>query len=61
MAEEAVEEIEVHRRRRRVNKRANRKRRKLIQNVRWIVGGVLIGLPVVVLMIYLASALLAYF
>jgi hypothetical protein len=60
MTEDAVAEGETHRRRRRVNKRGNRKRRKLLQNVRWVVGGFLIGLPVVVLLIYMASALLAY-
>lgn len=60
MTEDAVAEGEVHRRRRRVNKRGNRKRRKLVQNVRWLVGGFLIGLPVVLLMIYMASWVLTY-
>ena len=60
MAQDAFEELHDHRRRRRVNKRGNRKRRKLLQNVRWIIGGVLIGLPMLVLMIYFASIVLTY-
>ena len=38
MAQDAFEDLHDHRRRRRVNKRGNRKRRKLLQNVRWIIG-----------------------
>jgi hypothetical protein len=61
MTDDAFVEGENRRRRRRVNKRSSRKRRKMIQNVRWIVGGLAIGLPFVLLMIYVMSALLVYF
>jgi UPF0716 family protein affecting phage T7 exclusion len=60
MTEDAVAGGEVHRRRRRVNKRGNRTRRKLVQNVRWIIGGLAIGLPIVALLIFFSSVLLTY-
>jgi len=61
MADDGLAERGLHRRKRRVSKHANRKRRKLIQNIRWVVGGFLIGLPLVVLLVYVASALAAHF
>ena len=60
MTEEAIAGGEAHRRRRRVNKRGNRTRRKLVQNVRWIIGGLAIGLPIVALLIFFSSVLLTY-
>jgi len=61
MADDGLAEGGLHRRKRRVHKHGDRKRRKLMQNLRWVAGGFLIGLPLVVLMIYIASALAAHF
>jgi hypothetical protein len=57
MAEEEVDQTAIgYRRVRKKRKRKNRKREKLIYNVRWMVGGLIVGLPVLALMIWLASA-----
>ena len=57
MAEEVVEETRVgYRRVRKKRKRKNRKREKLIYNVRWLLGGLAVGLPLLALLIWLASA-----
>jgi hypothetical protein len=43
------------RRSRNESKRKNRKRQNLLYNVRWLLGGLGIGLPLLTLVIYLAS------
>jgi hypothetical protein len=56
MAEDGVERGETRRRRRRdKRKRKNRKREKLAYNLRWLLGGLAIGLPLLAVIIYTAS------
>ena len=56
MAEEEVEQPEVgYRRVRKKRRRKNRKRERLIYNLRWLLGGLAVGLPLLALLIWLAS------
>jgi hypothetical protein len=57
MAEEQVERTGIgYRRVRKKRRRRNRKREKLMINLRWLIGGFAVGLPVLVVLIWLASA-----
>jgi len=56
MAEEEVEQPEVgYRRVRKKRRRKNRKRERLIYNLRWLLGGLAVGFPLLALLIWLAS------
>jgi uncharacterized membrane protein len=56
MAEEEVEQAHVrYRRVRRKRKRKDRKHERLIYNLRWLLGGLAVGLPLLALLIWLAS------
>ena len=58
MAEEEAGQTAVgHRRMRKRRRRKSRRRQKLMYNLKWLFGGLAVGLPVLAFMLWFASTL----